>query len=74
MKRSLERPLTDVNRIILRQSAIEELTQHMTELSRLEEMLSGVFDFERILSRIERIRLRPKICSLSKRRFARCRR
>lgn len=60
MKRSLERPLTDVNRIILRQSAIEELTQHMTELSRLEEMLSGVFDFERILSRIEANSTSPK--------------
>ena len=60
LKRSLERPLTDVNRIILRQSAIEELTQHMTELSRLEEMLSGVFDFERILSRIEANSTSPK--------------
>lgn len=60
LKRWLERPLTDVNRIILRQDGIEELTGHMTELTNLEDMLSKVFDFERILSRIEANSTSPK--------------
>ena len=60
LRRWLERPLTDVNRIMLRQDGIEELTNHMTELSRLEDMLSQVFDFERILSRIETNSTSPK--------------
>lgn len=60
LKRWLERPLTDVNRIILRQDGIQELTAHMTELTRLEDMLSQMFDFERILSRIEANTTSPK--------------
>lgn len=60
LKRWLERPLTDVNRIILRQDGIQELTGHMTELTRLEELLSQVFDFERILGRIETNSTSPK--------------
>ena len=60
LKRWLERPLTDVNRIILRQDGIAELTGHMTELTRLEDLLSQVFDFERILSRIETNSTSPK--------------
>ena len=60
LKRWLERPLTDVNRIIMRQDGIQELTGHMTELTRLEELLSSVFDFERILSRIETNSTSPK--------------
>ena len=60
LKRWLERPLTDVNRILLRQDGIEELRNHMTELSRLEELLSGIFDFERILGRIETNSTSPK--------------
>lgn len=53
LKRWLERPLMDVNAIVLRQDAVEELTKHATELERLEQQLSSVFDFERILGRIE---------------------
>lgn len=60
LKRWLERPLTDVNRITLRQNGIEELTIHMTELTNLEDMLSQVFDFERILGRIEANSTSPK--------------
>lgn len=60
LKRWLERPLTDVNRIRLRQDAIEELTGHMTELSQVEELLKQVFDFERILIRIEANTTSPK--------------
>lgn len=60
LKRWLERPLTDVNRITLRQNGIEELTTHMTELTNLEDMLSQVFDFERILGRIEANSTSPK--------------
>lgn len=60
LKRWLERPLTDVNRIRLRQDGIEELAGHMTELSRIEELLSQIFDFERILIRIEANTTSPK--------------
>lgn len=60
LKRWLERPLTDVNRIVLRQDAIGELTAHSTELARLEQLLSRIFDFERILSRIDANTTSPK--------------
>lgn len=60
LRRWLERPLTDVNRIVQRQDSIEELIGHTTELSQLEEMLEHVFDFERILSRIEANTTSPK--------------
>lgn len=60
LKRWLERPLTDVNRIRLRQDGVEELTLHMTELSQMEELLSQIFDFERILIRIEANTTSPK--------------
>lgn len=60
LKRWLERPLTDVNRIILRQDGIEELALHATELSRMEQLLSKIFDFERILSRIDANTTSPK--------------
>ena len=60
LRRWLERPLSDVNKIILRQNGVEELTTHMTELARLEDYLSRVFDFERILSRIEANTTSPK--------------
>lgn len=60
LRRWLERPLTDVNRITLRQDGIEELTGHVTELTNLEDMLSQVFDFERILGRIEANSTSPK--------------
>ena len=36
------------------------MTTHMTELARLEDYLSRVFDFERILSRIEANTTSPK--------------
>ena len=60
LKRWLERPLTDVNEILLRQSAVEELVSHATELEKLEQILSQVFDFERILGRIEANTTSPK--------------
>jgi DNA mismatch repair protein MutS len=60
LRRWLEHPLTDVNEIIIRQDGVEELASHATELSRLEELLDGVFDFERILSRIETNTTSPK--------------
>lgn len=41
LRRWLERPLVDVNGIILRQDGIEELTNHAMELTQLEELLSG---------------------------------
>ena len=60
LRRWLERPLVDVNGIILRQDGIEELTNHAMELTQLEELLSQVFDFERILGRIEANVTSPK--------------
>ena len=60
LRRWLERPLTDINAITLRQDAVEELICHTTELTRLEKLLSGIFDFERILTRIEANTTSPK--------------
>ncbi len=60
LKRWLERPLVDVNAIVLRQDAVEELTKHATELEKLEKLLASVFDFERILGRIEANTTSPK--------------
>ena len=60
LRRWLERPLTDVNRIILRQDGVENFTSHATELARAEEILEKVFDFERILTRIEANTTSPK--------------
>lgn len=60
LRRWLERPLTDVNRIIQRQDGIEELTGHTAELSQLEEMLEHVFDFRTYFNRIEANTTSPK--------------
>lgn len=60
LKRWLERPLTDINRIVLRQDSIEELASHSTELTKLEKLLARIFDFERILSRVEANTTSPK--------------
>lgn len=60
LKRWLERPLTDVNRIVLRQDAVGELTAHSTELTKLQTLLADIFDFERILSRIDANTTSPK--------------
>ena len=60
LRRWLERPLTDINAITLRQDAIEELCAHTTELSKLQKLLSRIFDFERILTRIEANTTSPK--------------
>ncbi len=60
LRRWLERPLTDINAITLRQDAIEELCAHTTELAKLQGLLSKIFDFERILTRIEANTTSPK--------------
>ena len=60
LRRWLERPLKDVNRIIIRQDGVQELVSHATEMTRLEELLSQIFDFERILTRIETNTTSPK--------------
>lgn len=60
LRRWLERPLTDVNAIVLRQDAVEDFTGHATELEAMEKLLARVFDFERILSRIEANTTSPK--------------
>ena len=60
LRRWLERPLTDVNQIVLRQNAVEELTAHAMELEKLENDLSRIFDFERILGRVEANTTSPK--------------
>ncbi len=60
LRRWLERPLTDINAITLRQDAVEELCAHTTELAKLQGLLSKIFDFERILTRIEANTTSPK--------------
>ena len=60
LRRWLERPLTDINAITLRQDAIEELCAHTTELAKLQGLLGKIFDFERILTRIEANTTSPK--------------
>ncbi|MDY4540167.1 MAG: DNA mismatch repair protein MutS, partial [Allisonella histaminiformans] len=60
LRRWLERPLKDVNRIIIRQDGVQELVSHATEMTRLEELLAQIFDFERILTRIETNTTSPK--------------
>ncbi len=60
LRRWLERPLTDINAVILRQDAVEEFATHTTELMKLENYLFGIYDFERILTRIEANTTSPK--------------
>ena len=48
----LEKPLLDVNEIVRRQSAVEELVNATICRSEIEEALRDIFDLERIMTRI----------------------
>ena len=53
LKQWVECPLMDVNRIRRRQNAIGEFISKPTDLTKLRELLKSIFDFERILARVE---------------------
>ncbi|NLM51918.1 MAG: DNA mismatch repair protein MutS [Firmicutes bacterium] len=52
LKRWLEQPLLDVEEINKRLDAVEELTKNLPLLTQLSELLHGVYDLERLLSRV----------------------
>lgn len=60
LSRWLEMPLTDVNEIVMRQDAIGSLLADNQRQSELRRVLANVFDFERILTRIEMNTAAPK--------------
>ncbi|MDD4600779.1 MAG: DNA mismatch repair protein MutS, partial [Negativicutes bacterium] len=53
LKRWLEFPLININKIILRQDSIEEFVVRPAMRQEIQEKLANVYDFERILTRIE---------------------
>lgn len=74
LRRWLERPLVDVNGIILRQDGIEELTNHAMELTQLEELLSQILTLKESLAVSKPMSPRRRICWHSKQRSRLCRR
>jgi len=48
----VERPLMSHTKIVARLNAVDELTQNSAELSEIREALKGVYDLERLMSRI----------------------
>lgn len=60
LKQWLENPLVDINMINSRQQAIQELVDQMMLRSELKEYLASIFDFERILTRVETGSVSPR--------------
>ena len=52
LRQALERPLTDLRQIVRRQDAVEELTENSIARLELAAALNGIYDLERILTRI----------------------
>ncbi len=52
LKAWLEQPLTNPSKIIDRLNAVEQLVNAPVELGELEETLSGVYDLERLMTRV----------------------
>jgi len=52
MRQLIERPYKNQLVIIKRLDAVEELTRNAPKLSELRECLSGIFDFERLITRV----------------------
>lgn len=52
MRKALEQPLLGIGEITRRQNAVRELTEHAISLSELQESLSGVYDLERLMTRV----------------------
>ena len=60
LKRSILYPLVDVNRILDRQSFIEELHKNYLQMENIKQDLFDVYDLERIVGRISFGTLSPK--------------
>ncbi|MBR6045224.1 MAG: DNA mismatch repair protein MutS [Ruminococcus sp.] len=52
LKSFLEQPLVNPTRIIDRLNAVEQLTSSPVELDELSEILSGIYDLERLMTRV----------------------
>lgn len=52
LKSYLEQPLTNPAKIIDRLNAVEQLTKSPVELGEMTEILSGVYDLERLMTRV----------------------
>jgi len=53
-------PLTDLEQIQIRQDAVQELIQKEKETDRIRDTLRGVYDLERILSKVIQNRAQPR--------------
>lgn len=60
LKQWVENPLTDGSMINSRQQAIQELVDQMLLRSEIKEYLDSIFDFERILTRVETGSVSPR--------------
>lgn len=60
LKQWLESPLTDVGQIVRRQNAIGELVNDTVKQGKIRALLESIFDFERIISRIETGSVSPR--------------
>lgn len=60
LKQWIESPLTDIKQIDARQNAIEELVGLPSVQQKVVKQLQGIFDFERILTRIETGSVTPR--------------
>ena len=60
LKQWIESPLMDVHHIERRQRSIAEMVAKPTEQGRLRELLDVIFDFERILARVETGSVSPR--------------
>lgn len=60
LKQWIENPLMEVNHIVRRQQSIEEIIKQPIEKDKLSHLLKSIFDFERILGRIETGSVTPK--------------
>lgn len=52
LKRVVEQPLLNVSAILKRQDAVEQLTGRSVDLAELTEALSGIYDLERLMTRV----------------------
>lgn len=52
MRKSLEQPLMSLGEITRRQNAVEEIAKDTIILSEIQEALSGVYDLERLMTRV----------------------
>ena len=60
LKQWIEHPLMDIHRIVRRQMGIGESIDNPTMRSQLRSLLTSVYDFERILSRVETGSVSPR--------------